>query len=79
MVKHPLRRGNVKDKVLVHVTNSNDRDEVIGHAVNLKDVSFPAGVRLVIPGHLQADFRVLIQYGILVETSKDRHASRNKI
>ena len=63
VVQRPMRRGNIKDEVLVWFTNSNDRDGVIGHAANLKDVPFPGGVCLDIPGHLQADFKVLIQYG----------------
>ena len=58
-----MRRGNVKDEVLVRFSSVTERDEVIGHAVNLKDLSFPAGVRLDVPGHLQSDFKTLVQYG----------------
>ena len=63
IVQRPMRRGNVKDEVLVRFGSESERDEVIGHAVKLRDLSFPAGVRLDIPGHLQSDFKVLIQYG----------------
>ena len=63
IVQRPMRRGNVKDEVLVRFANVSDRDEVIGHAVNLKDAAKPAGVRLDIPSHLQSDFKILIQYG----------------
>ena len=58
-----MRRGNVKDEVLVRFSSAADRDEVIGHAVNLRDLGSPAGVRLDFPAHLQSDFKMLIQYG----------------
>ena len=54
VIQRPMRRGNVKDEVLVRFSSVSERDEVIGHAVNLRDVGFPAGVRLDIPGHLQS-------------------------
>ena len=63
VVQRLMRRSNVKDEVLVRFGTVAERDEVIGHAINLKDVTFPAGVCLDIPGHLQADFKVLVQYG----------------
>ena len=63
IVQRPMRRGNVKNEVLVTFTNVSERDEVIAHAANLKDSTVPAGVRLDIPSHLQSDFKILIQYG----------------
>ena len=63
VVQRPMRRGNIKDEVLVKFGSVTERDEFIGHAINLKDVGFPAGVCLDIPPHLQADFKALVQYG----------------
>ena len=63
IVQRPMRRGNVKDEILVRFASVSERDEVIGHAANLKDATVPAGVRLDIPAHLQSDFKILIQYG----------------
>ena len=63
VLQRPMRRSNVKDEVLVRFASVSERDEVIGHAVNLKDSPTPAGVRLDIPGHLQSDFKTLVQYG----------------
>ena len=45
--------------MLVHFASVSE----ISHTVNLKDNASDAGVRLNIPDHLQADFKVLIQYG----------------
>ena len=58
-----VARSKIRNKVLVRFSSVAERDEVISHAVNLKDCATEAGVRLEIPHHLQADFKVLIQYG----------------
>ena len=56
-------RSKIRNEVLVRFATVSERDEVISRAVNLKDTTREAGVRLEIPDHLQADFKVLIQYG----------------
>ena len=56
-------RSKIRNEVLVRFATVSERDEVISHAANLKDCQQEAGVRLEIPDHLQADFKVLIQYG----------------
>ena len=58
-----MRRGNVKDEVLVRFANVTDRDVVIGHVASLKDSPTPAGMHLGISSHLQSDFKILVQYG----------------
>ena len=57
-----VSRSKIRNEVLVRFATISERDEVISHAVNLRDSSQEAGVRLEIPDHLQADFKVLIQY-----------------
>ena len=56
-------RSKIWNEVLVRFGTVSERDEVISGAVNLKDAQVEAGVWLEIPDHLQADFKVLIQYG----------------
>ena len=58
-----VARSKIRNEVLVRFVSVAERDEVISHAVNLKDVQTDAGVWLDIPDHLQADFKILIQYG----------------
>ena len=58
-----VQRSKIRNEVLVRFSSVSERDEVISHAVNLKDCQTDTGVRLDIPDHLQADFKVLIQYG----------------
>ena len=55
--------SNIRSEVLIRFRTVSERVEVISHAVNLKGQDREAGVRLEIPDHLQADFKVLIQYG----------------
>ena len=56
-------RSKIRNEVFVRFDTVSERDEVISHAANLKDCQREAGVCLEIPDHLQADFKVLIQYG----------------
>ena len=58
-----VTRSSIRNEMLVRFSSVADRDEVISHAVNLKGIGQPAGVRLDIPDHLQSDFKTLIQYG----------------
>ena len=58
-----VQRSKIRNKVLVRFASVTECDKVISQAVNLKDVLAEAGVHLEIPDHLQADFKVLIQYG----------------
>ena len=68
-------RSPVRDEVLVRFGVATARDEVFSHASNLKGKA--AGVRLDIPEHLQADFRVLLGYGRDAATLYDGQIRRS--
>ena len=51
--------ARIKNEVLVCFMSVDDRDIVYGHAKNLAGNGGKAGIRMEIPEHLRADFRLL--------------------
>ena len=53
----------------MHFIAVEDRDVAYAHASNLAGQNGKAGVRLEIPEHLRADFRLLENHGNIIRTA----------
>ena len=63
-----LPRSKIKDEVLVHFFNAEERDLVYSHAKNLAKHQGKAGIRLEIPQHLKPEFKLLENHGNNIRT-----------
>ena len=62
-------RSKIHDEVIVQFTKVEDRDVVYAYAGNLAKQNGKAGIRLEIPEHLRADFRMLESHGNAVRAA----------